>query len=979
MYCQRLLKAIVFPCLLFISITGFSQEKVITGKITDSKDGSALPGVSVTAKGSSTGTSTGTDGTFRLSVPSSTTTLVISSVGFATQEVSIDGRSSIDVQLAVSNSTLGEVIVTTGYGTTRKKDLTGSITLITAKDFQKGPQTTPLQLIQGKVPGVQISTGNGAPGSGIYIRIRQGSSLNASNEPLFVVDGIPLETGGISGVANPLSLINPNDIESMSILKDASATAIFGNRASNGVIIITTKKGNSGKLKVSYNANVSMATVTETADILNADEFRALVMAKGTPAQQALLSLGHTKWQDEIYREAIAFDNNISFTGGIKKLPYRLSLGYLNQNGILKNDNLQRGTMAINLNPKLMKNHLSIDINMKNSVTKSFFANTGAIGSAVFFDPTKPVYDQSKPQYGGYWEWELNGTPNTLAPKNPVSLLEQNRNIGNAYRSIGNIQFDYKFHFLPELRANLNLGYDVSKGSGKNETLPTSASAYFTKGSITKYEQKRWNYLSDFYLNYMKVFSDKHRVDATAGYGWQDWTNYSPSFPTVNGTGVIPAGPPFKSQHTLLSMFGRLNYGYDDRYLLTATIRRDGSSRFSEENRYGWFPSVAVAWRISRESFMNDSKTISDLKLRLGWGRTGQQDVGSDYPYLARYSQSDSSGMYQFGSNYYLLLRPEGYDENLKWETTETYNGGVDVGLFNNRITFSVDAYFKRTKDLLAVISVPAGSNLTNQILTNVGNIENKGLEFSIAANVIRNKDFTWDLNYNFTYNERKITNLSKVKDPNAIGNLVGGIGGGVGNTIQVHTVGYAPNTFYVYKQVYDQAGKPIEGLYVDRNKDGASNESDKYRYKNPQPKYYMGFNSQFGYKKWSLSFASRASFDNYMYNNFNSNSGTYQNFGFPNYLGNVAKDVMTTGFTVPRLWSDYYIENASFFKMDNINLGFNVGRISKNTSLRVSATVQNVFVITNYSGLDPEIPGGIDNNFYPRPRTYSLGFNLDF
>ena len=978
MYCERLLKAIVFPCLLFISITAFTQEKVITGKVTDSKDGSAMPGVSVTAKGSASGTQTSADGSYRLSVSSSTTVLVFSFVGYEAQEVTIGGKSSVSIQLVNSNATLGEVVVT-GYGTAKKKDLTGSITLITSKDFQKGPQTSPLQLIQGKVPGVQISTGNGMPGAGIYIRIRQGSSLNASNEPLYVVDGIPLESGGISGVANPLSLINPNDIESMNILKDASATAIFGNRASNGVIIITTKKGNSNKLKVSFNSNTSLSTVTKTADILNADEFRALVMAKGTPAQQALLSLGHTKWQDQIYRDAVAFDNNISFTGGIKKFPYRLSLGYLNQNGILKNDNLQRGTMAFNINPKLMKNHLSIDINMKNSVARSFFANQGAIGSAVFFDPTKPVYDQTKPQYGGYWEWELNGTPNTLAPKNPVSLLEQNRNIGTTYRSIGNIQFDYKFHFLPELRANLNLGYDVSKGSGKNETLPTSASAYYNKGSVSRYEQKRWNYLSDFYLNYMKVFSNKHRVDATAGYGWQDWTNYSPSFPTVNGTGVIPAGPPFKSQHTLLSTFGRLNYGYDDRYLLTATIRRDGSSRFSEDNRYGWFPSVAVAWRISRESFMNNSNTISDLKLRLSWGRTGQQDVGSDYPYLARYSLSDSSGMYQFGSNYYLLLRPEGYDENLKWETTETYNAGLDVGLFSNRITFSVDAYFKRTKDLLAVISVPAGSNLTNQILTNVGNIENKGLEFSLSANVIRHKDFTWDLSYNFTYNERKITNLSKVKDPNAIGNLVGGISGGVGNTIQIHTVGYAPNSFYVYKQVYDQNGKPIEGLFVDQNKDGASNEKDKYRYKNPQPKYYMGLGSQFGYKKWSLSFSARASFDNYMYNNFNSNSGTYQNFGFPNYLGNVAKDVLTTGFTVPRLWSDYYIENASFLRMDNINLAFNVGRISKNTSLRVSANVQNVFVITNYSGLDPEIPNGIDNNFYPRPRVYSLGFNLDF
>jgi TonB-dependent starch-binding outer membrane protein SusC len=977
MYCERLLKAIVFPCLLFFSLAAFTQEKTISGKVTDSKDGSAMPGVSVTAKGSAAGTQTSADGTYRLSVSSSTTVLVFSFVGYDAQEVNIDGRSSINIQLVNSNTTLGEVVVT-GYGTARKKDLTGSITQITSKDFQKGPQTTPLQLIQGKVPGVQISTGNGMPGAGIYIRIRQGASLNANNDPLIVVDGVPLESGGISGVANPLALLNPNDIESMNILKDASATAIFGNRASNGVIIITTKKGSSGKLKVSYNSNVTLSTVTKTADILNADEYRALVMAKGTTAQKALLSLGHTKWTDKIFREAIAQDHNISFSGGIKKFPYRLSLGYLNQDGILKTDNMQRGTMAINLNPKLMKNHLSIDFNMKNSVTRSRFANQGAIGAAVFFDPTKPVYDLSKPQYGGYWEWELNGLPNTLASKNPVSMLEQTRNVGTTYRSIGNIQFDYKFHFLPELKANLNLGYDVSKGSGTSRTPKTNASAFYNQGSQSRYMQKRWNYLSDFYLNYQKTFN-KHRVDATAGYGWQDWTNYSPSFPTINGTGVIPAGPPYKSQHTLLSMFGRVNYGYNDRYLLTATVRRDGSSRFSEDNRWGVFPSAAIAWRISRESFLSDSRTISDLKLRLGWGRTGQQDVGSDYPYLARYSLSDSSGMYQFGSNYFLLLRPEGYDENLKWETTETYNAGIDVGLFNNRVSFSVDAYFKRTKDLLAVISVPAGSNLTNQILTNVGNIENKGLEFSLNASPIRGKNFTWDLAYNFTYNESKITNLSKIKDPNAVGNLVGGISGGVGNTIQVHTVGYAPSTFYVYKQVYDQNGKPIEGLYVDMNKNGVSNEQDKYRYKNPQPKYFMGLSSQFGYKKWSLSFAARASFDNYMYNNFNSNSGTYQNFGFPNYLGNVSRDVLTTGFTVPRLWSDYYIENASYVRMDNINLGYNVGRIFRNSTLRVSANVQNVFVITKYSGLDPEIPSGIDNNFYPRPRTYSLGVNLDF
>ena len=617
MYCERLLKAIVFPCMLFFSITAFAQEKIITGKVTDPKDGSPMPGVSVTAKGSAAGTQTKADGTYRISVSPSTTILIFSFVGFDAQEISIDGRSSIDIQLAATNATLGEVVVT-GYGTAKKKDLTGSITLITTKDFQKGPQTTPLQLIQGKAPGVQISTGNGMPGAGIYIRIRQGASLNASNAPLIVIDGVPLETGDISGVANPLSLLNPNDIESMNILKDASATAIFGNRASNGVIIITTKKGNSGKLKVSYNNNVTLSTVTKTADVLNTDEYKALVMAQGTAAQKALLTSENTKWQDEIYRNALAIDNNISFTGGIKKFPYRLSLGYLTQDGILKTDNLQRGTMAINLNPKLLKNHLSIDVNMKNSVSRSRFANQGAIGAAVFFDPTKPVYDKTKPQYGGYWEWELNGLPNTLASKNPVSMLEQTSNVGTTYRSIGNIQFDYKLHFLPDLRANLNLGYDVSKGSGTSKTPATNASAFYTQGSQTKYMQKRWNYLSDFYLNYMKVFS-KHRVDATAGYGWQDWTTYSPGYPTINGTGVIPAGPPFKTQHTLLSMFGRVNYGYDDRYLLTASVRRDGSSRFSADNRWGWFPAVAIAWRLSRESFLRDSETISDLKLRLSW------------------------------------------------------------------------------------------------------------------------------------------------------------------------------------------------------------------------------------------------------------------------------------------------------------------------------------------------------------------------
>lgn len=972
-------KTFLLPVLLVISQYLFAQDRVITGTVTDTK-GSGVPGVSVTPKGSTIGTQTNSDGSYRITVGPSISVLVFSSIGFNSQEVSIGGSNTVDVTMEINNTSLGEVVVT-GYGTARKKDLTGSITNITAKDFNKGPVTSPEQLVVGKIAGVQITTGGGMPGAGSRIRIRSGASLNASNDPLIVVDGIPLETGGISGTANPLALINPNDIESFNILKDASATAIYGSRASNGVIIITTKKGTAGKLKGTFSTVHSLSTLTDKVDVLNSTQYRDLVNAQGTASQKALLGNENTDWQDVIYRNAYSADNNISFSGGIKNFPYRLSIGYLNQSGVLLNDNMQRYSTAINFNPRYLKNHLSVDLNIKGTITKSHFANQGAIGAAVFFDPTQPVYDLSKPEYGGFWEWELNGAPNTLASRNPLSLLEQREAIGNSNRSIGNLQLDYKFHFLPDLRANLNVGYDVSRGYGYTRVPKTAASAYFDMGTYSRYLQKRTNNLIDFYFNYAKNFTGlKSRVDATAGYSYQDWIETVPASESYNGSGVvIDRNNAYKSQHTLVSFFGRLNYSYDERYLITGTYRRDGSSRFGPDTRWGWFPSVAVAWRVSREAFLRDSRVLSDLKFRFGWGNTGQQDVGSNYPYLARYSPSDSSAMYQFGNTFYPLLRPEGYDENLKWESTDTKNLGMDFGFLNGRISGSVDVYRKETKDLLAVISVPAGSNLTNRILTNVGNIENEGLEAVLNVTPVRTKDFTWDASANFTYNESKITNLSKVHDPNSIGNAVGGIAGGVGNTIQIHTVGFAPYTFYVYKQVYDQNGRPIEGVYVDLNKDGASNESDKYRYKNPEPRMFMGFSSQFNYKKWNAGFSARASVDNYMYNNFNSNNGTYQNFGYPNYLGNVSSDVLNTGFSIVRLWSDYYIENASFVRMDNAYLGYDFGSILKNSTLRVTATVQNVFIITKYSGLDPEIAGGIDNNFYPRPRIYSLGLNLGF
>jgi iron complex outermembrane receptor protein len=983
---KRLLVGAVALCLLIFPLHLLAQDRVISGKITHIKDGVPVPNASVMPKGKTEGTTTDANGSFTIRVAPDVTTLVISSVGYITQEVDVTGKTTIAVTLAVGSGTdLNEVVVI-GYGTRRKGDLTGAVTSINAEDFNKGPQVTPEQLISGKVAGVQINSNGGAPGSGSRIRIRMGASLNASNDPLIVIDGVPLDGNGISGVANPLSMLNPNDIESFNVLKDASATAIYGSRASNGVIIITTKKGAAGKVKINVNATEFVSNVSKKVDVLSPGAFRQLVQEHGTPAQIGLLGDANTDWQDVIYQTAWASDLNVNITGGIKKLPYRLSLGYLNQDGVLRTDNLKRASAMLNLNPKFFDNHLTVNLNVKGTFSKSHFADQGAIGTAVFYDPTHPVYNDSAKydKFGGYYEWtDAGGNPNTLAPKNPLSMLNQRENIGEVNRSIGNLQLDYKFHFLPDLRANMNVGYDISETDGHVTTLPSLASVYLVGGTKSKYTQKRNSKLFDFYLNYAKdITSIDSRIDATAGYSYQDWIRESPAYPTERGIGSpIPAGNPFKTQNTLVSFFGRVNYTYNDKYLLTATVRRDGSSRFSPDTRWGTFPSAAAAWRISQEDFMQPVQFLSDLKLRVGYGVTGQQDIGQDYPYLARYTESDSSASYQFGPIFYRTLRPQGYDEKIKWEETRTFNVGLDYGFLNGRISGSIDYYFKKTKDLLAVIPVPAGSNFTNRILTNVGNIENKGLEFVINATPVRTTNFSWESNFNITWNKSTITNLSKIKDTSSIGNEVGGIGGGVGNNVQIHTVGYNPYAFYVYKQVYDENGKPLEGLFQDINGDGNLDLEDKYRYKNPEPSVFLGFSSTLTYKKVSLSFTLRAQFGNYMYNNFHSNNGTYSNFRYSGYLGNVASNVLETGFEGSdsrRYWSDYYIENASFLRMDNISVGYHIGKLFKFLNARASATVQNAFVITKYSGLDPEIAGGIDNNLYPRPRIFSLNLNLD-
>lgn len=879
---------------------------------------------------------------------------------------------------STSKDTKIEEVVVIGYGKQKKTDLTGSITSISSKDFNEGSITSPDQLIQGKVSGIQITNNNGAPGAGATIRIRGGSSLNALNDPLIVIDGVPVDSKGINGAANPLALINPNDIESFNILKDASAAAIYGSRASNGVIIITTKRGTSGKLKASYTATTSVYEKMGNIDMLSADQFRDVVRKNSLPQYVALLGDANTNWQDEIYQTAIGFDNTISLSGGVKGLPYRLSLGYLNQDGIIRTNNIERTTAALNLNPKLFDKHLDISFNLKGTYVENRFKDDGAVGSAVVFDPTQPVRSSGFENFGGYWEWIKEGSPNVNATKNPLSMLNQRFDRSYVKRVIGNVQLDYKMHFLPELRANLNLGYDYSDSNGSQLVLPSAAIAYVNKGSNRRYTQEKKNKLLEFYLNYSKKFeSIKSNIDFTAGYSYQDFQRTEPFAPTFfgNGTQNPEAGVDFFTQNTMISYFGRLNYTFDNKYLLTGSLRRDVPSRFSKNHRVGYFPSVAVAWRLDQEDFLKNSNVLSTLKLRGGWGQTGQQEIdNNDYPYLARYILSDSGAQYQIGDQFYNTFRAQGYQKNIKWETTTTKNIGLDFGFLNDRINGSIEVYEKESKDLISFTAVPALSNLTNYLLTNVGDMRNRGIEANVNVQAIKSKDFSWEFNVNATHYRSEITNLNS----NQL--LVNGISGATGTTIQVQTQGYQPNSFYVYQQVYNQDGRPIEGVYVDRNGDGKINENDLYRYKSPAPDVMLGFSSKFNYKIWDLGFTMRASIGNYVYNNAASQYGNTQGIGLNEYVQNVHSSYFDTGFNKNQLLSDYYVENASFLRMDNINLGYNFPSfINENSKFRIFGSVQNAFVITKYSGLDPEVFNGIDNNLYQRPRVYSIGFNFQF
>lgn len=1006
---------------LFFSIQAYSQSR-ITGQVISSDDDNGLPGVSILEKGTSNGTVTDSNGNYSIGV-SDGATLVYSFIGYTTQEVAVAGQTTINISLEVSISALEEVVVI-GYGEQEKKDVTGSVLALGSQDFNKGIMSSPQDLMIGKIAGVQVSTNSGAPGSGAVIRIRGNGSIGGSQDPLIVIDGFPIDNNNLGGLDNKLATINPNDIESFTVLKDASATAIYGLRASNGVIIITTKKGKEGKPQLTYNGNVSVSTPMKYLDVLTGDEMRALgttLLAQNIPGltADALQRMGdaNTDWQEEIYRDAVSHDHNIGIAGTHKAFPYRISYGYTDQQGILKTTSFNRNSLNINLTPTFFDGDLKVTATMKGSYTKQNFGNPEAIGAAVAFDPTQPVRNGST-RWGGFFTWvapasatnmDPNGEPLTLATSNPVALLEQTDNRSSVWRGLGNLQLDYRLRFFPAVKLTLNAGIDYATSEGHNNA-PVNAAWIYENGGGQRidYTGENKSKLLDLYANYSKDVG-RNKFDVTAGYSYQsferDGTNFGRNALTgdaivytdyqtevINGDSVEVPRKFVSNPNYLLSFFGRLNYSFDDKYLLTVSFRDDASSRFSEDNRWKIFPAAAIGWNISKEPFMADVKAISNLKLRASYGITGNQDVTNiPYPYLSTYQLSSSTSQYQFGNAFTNTYRPQPYDADIRWETTAQTDIGLDFGLFNDRITGTIDFYKKDTEDLINSIPVPGGSNFSNFLLTNVGNLVNKGYEITINTVPVRNEKFEWNFGFNFTYNENEVTKLLKTEDPNYPGVQVGGIG--LQRYIQNIQVGYPVNTFLVFKQVYDDQGAPIEGLYVDKTGlggDVTANENNKFRYQKPQADYLIGINSRLNYGNWDLYLSGRVSIGNYVYNNIHTGAN-YSNFYYSTgFFNNLPRAVNDTKFANLQSFSDYYLENASFFKMDNISLGYNLKRLfSEKLKARFSFTVQNAFFVTDYKGLDPEVnnvnatantaSSGIDNNIYPRSRVFMVGINLNY
>lgn len=980
---------------ILLSVQAFAQSITIRGNVKDNT-GMGIIGANILVKGTTNGTITDFDGNFTLDAQKSDI-IVISFIGYKTQE--LPAAPTMNVVLKDDSEVLEDVVVI-GYGSVKKSDLSGSVVAVKAEEMNRGAVTSPQELIMGKVPGLSVAQPNGQPGGGSTIRIRGGASLNASNDPLIVIDGIPVSNDAAPGTPSALSTINPNDIETFTVLKDASATAIYGSRASNGVIIIQTKKGSQDKIKVSYSSTYTLRDLYQRFETLDAATYRDVMYKQwaGTPQQDEVYKLLNeypdqaTDWQDAIYQTGLATDQNIGISGKTGFMPFRVSFGYNNEKGTLKTSKYERYTASVNLSPKFFNNHLSVDVNVKGTINNNTFANDGAIGTAAYYDPTKPIYNTTGAN-NGYWNWE--GT--TLAATNPLSLLYDVTNQGTTKRSLGNLQLDYKIHGLEDLRANLNVGYDVAVTDGDNYVNKGSYQSVIDSdfpgvGRGNTWHNLRRNHLLDFYLNYVKdIEAIKSHIDVMAGYSWQ---HFYYSNLNINKSNVMEkqdkdvTGFEYNEneqryysttdrrlpyENYLVSFFGRLNYNLMDRYLLTATLRRDGSSRFSKNNRWGLFPSAALAWTISNEKFMEGAQNVlSNLKLRLGYGITGQQEI-SDYMYLTTYTTSTDPHSMYLG---HYLMKPDGYSPDLKWEETATYNVAVDYGFLNNRINGSIEFYEKHTKDLLNTVNAPAGTNFATTLTANVGEMENKGVEFNVNAVAVQTKDFTWELGYNVTWNDSKITKLTASYNPDYEGIDAG--------TNQKHQVGYAPNTFYVFQQVYDADGNPIQNAIVDRNGDGKITDDDKYLTgKSPMAKVYMGLSSQFTYKNWDLGFNLRASFGNYVYNgNFSGNATSY-NYGGQGILSNLYEGYQITGWNQRSITeqgaTDYFLEDASYLKMDNLTLGYSFQNLTKaGLSGRISASMQNIFTISKYRGLDPECDA-VDGTMWLRPRTYTIGLTLNF
>lgn len=962
-----------------------AQTRTIKGEVTDAQNGEALIGATVMVEGEKGGTVTDFDGNFSLQVSSSAKKIKVSYIGYIDKVLSIS--DNMKVKLESDSKALADVVVI-GYGTARKSDLTGSVATVKSKDFNKGLVSSPEQLINGKVSGVQIMSNSGSASAGSTIRVRGGASLNASNDPLIVLDGVPLEQGGISGnSSNFLSMINPSDIESMTVLKDASSTAIYGSRASNGVIIITTKKGQQGAVKVNFNTTNSMQTRAQMVDMLSRDEFVNVINQFGTDNQKSLLGTANTDWNDEVYRTAFGTDNNLSVSGSIDKwLPFRVSVGYYNQSGLVRKDNVERWTGNVVLTPSFFQDYLKLTINAKGTLNNNSFNNGGAVWAAATFNPTIPVYSGND-KYGGYNEaLDADGYPVNAGVRNPRGLVDLYDSKSEVSRFIGSMDVDYKVHFLPDLKLHATVGADYAKGDGTIH-VPVYAAQSYNKdeslgGSDYKYgPQKNENRLLTLYANYAKYFEDiKSNVDLTAGYDYQYWKSTTPLYYTKSAAGTtLSTVKASDYRHVMLSYYGRINYSFDGKYLLTATVRRDASSRFSKDTRWGTFPSVALGWTLTEEPWLKNQKVLSNLKLRASYGVTGQQEGIGNYNYLPVYTYSVTGAEAFINGQYINTYRPEAYVSDLKWETTTSWNFGLDFGFLDGRIGGAIDFYTRKTKDLLASVPTAAGTNFSKTILTNVGNVDSKGIEVSLNATPIQTKDWEWNLSYNFTWQNMKVKNLSLTKGGSQTNVKVGPSIDAY--QFQVLSEGYEPYMFYVYHQLYDsKTGKPIEGAYADLNNDGEINESDLYRYHSPAPKYIMGLSTSLRYKQLTLGMSFRANIDNYVYNGMGMSTGAFETVSYNNsQLNNLNTSFLKTGFKTRQYLSDYYVENASFLKLDNLSLSYNVGKINKWASLTVSAMVQNVFTITGYSGTDPEVPNGMDNSFYPRPRTYSVSLGLQF